>query len=545
MEGGQYAITHANAQDDDCVVELQVVKNWDTLDVIKFYLINDPSGIFYVDDDTLKIADKTDLAVTTYDVVIAASDYVYFDVDTVHITCIAGSSTTHYIDLDAVSDGDGTYATPWNTSEYVDDDGTTGDWYLLKRGTSQTITDQLDILIDNQLNVGAYGAGDRPLVYGNGCKVFYVYQAEDLTIRDLNLQVYEGDMGIIYNQYSDNNKYDNLVLEGIFDHESHNIFRGSNTDSIILQNSFLRHSEYDAIYIELSGRVYILSNFIGDGIGHSAVPEGDGMQINESDTRYTNYKIRHNRIYKNEYNNKHGIEVGQTPYHPCVNVDISYNWLYGYFADLKGISIQPATNAIISYNTIYNCVNGIDLYADGGTGEFVNIDIFGNIINHIRYWGIIKKSGSLFTNINIYNNTLYDCGIDDFPDEHSQAGINFDEIITIKNNIIDANGNSAPAFFDVDEGSDEDYNLAVDGWGDWTEGTHSIEGDACFVNEAIGDFRLKPNSPTIDAGVDVGITEDIEAKEYFRGWWMGAYEYNEDEYLQRQGKGKRNQVIIY
>jgi hypothetical protein len=49
-----------------------------------------------------------------------------------------------------------------------------------------------------------------------------------------------------------------------------------------------------------------------------------------------------------------------------------------------------------------------------------------------------------------------------------------------------------------------------------------------FVNASGGDFHLAPGAAAIDAGVDVGIAEDLEGtpRPQGGGFDMGAYEYH-------------------
>lgn len=62
--------------------------------------------------------------------------------------------------------------------------------------------------------------------------------------------------------------------------------------------------------------------------------------------------------------------------------------------------------------------------------------------------------------------------------------------------------------------------------GGYATGTGNIDADPLFVNAAVHNFALKHTSPCVDAGADVGVTNDcIGAKRPMNsGYDMGAYE---------------------
>jgi uncharacterized repeat protein (TIGR01451 family) len=81
------------------------------------------------------------------------------------------------------------------------------------------------------------------------------------------------------------------------------------------------------------------------------------------------------------------------------------------------------------------------------------------------------------------------------------------------------------------EGSiSEDFNLyhnvgnRVDGG--VTEGAHSLTGDPLFANVTADDYHLTANSPAVDAGMDLGVTHDLDqvARPQGAGVDIGAYE---------------------
>jgi len=76
----------------------------------------------------------------------------------------------------------------------------------------------------------------------------------------------------------------------------------------------------------------------------------------------------------------------------------------------------------------------------------------------------------------------------------------------------------------------EEYNLffgnGSDRMGDMTSGDHSVQADPRFVNPAGGDYRLGVGSAAQDAGVDVGVVQDLDrvSRPQGAGVDIGAYE---------------------
>lgn len=508
MYRGQDALTHIGADNNDVVVELHLLKNWDTVSTPSWKIIENDESIYEISGSNLIISDNTNLVIGEDTVLVRVTDHIYYDTDTVFVTCIG--SNMYFIDPSQESNGDGSEDTPWNTVEYLDSATAIEKYYyFIMRGTSDTVTDHLNP--DSTITIGAYGTGDRPLIYAENVRPFYLYDIDGITIRDLHLKGSDlNNVGIIYDHISNNNIFDNLILEGVVNEtdSTYNCFRALYCDSITLKNSFLTETRSDAVNISGSENVTIYSISIDKEIGSGG--HGDGMQITGDDTRNENYSITHCYINKSDYSDKHGIEVGQDPY-DLINVKVNYNRIMGYYTNFKGISFQPADYVECVGNNIKNCMSGIDVYTDGASGHFDSVYFAQNVIDSIRYWGIICYSNLTFLKVKIYNNTFFDFGIE-ASGSNSQSAINFNnDSIVSKNNIFDTNGNTTAIFYDVGSNSDEDYNIADPDFGSWSEGSNSIETDDIdFVSDSASNFRLNRTSPAIDQGTDVGLSRDLD-----------------------------------
>ena len=103
----------------------------------------------------------------------------------------AGSGTTHYIDPDQSTNGDGTSETPWNTWEGIDFQ--IGHRYLQNKGTTAPIG---PLLLDvdgspgNEIVFGAYGSGANPIIDVNyrAEQTFFMLDCTYIEISDFDVK---------------------------------------------------------------------------------------------------------------------------------------------------------------------------------------------------------------------------------------------------------------------------------------------------------------------------------------------------------------------
>ena len=175
-------------------------------------------------------------------------------------------------------------------------------------------------------------------------------------------------------------------------------------------------------------------------------------------------------------NNGNGVGLGN-----CNNNTIIYNHIYYNIHNglyMNGSSETTLTQNIISSNSGY----GISC------GEQSNMTITNSTVTDNVSGGILAVRQSSFT---IINSILWNNG---FNYEVELYGSDWPE--------------STISYSNVQGGWDSVYSDPESSPPMWGEGM--IEMDPLFVNPAGDDYHLNPNSPCIDAGIDMGVYADID-----------------------------------
>jgi len=273
----------------------------------------------------------------------------------------------------------------------------------------------------------------------------------------------------------------------------------------------------------------------------------------------------------------HGSEGSQEP----SNITIEHNIIHDIGCDYsdkstraKGIVVCSEgadsgniTDIIIRYNKIYNCDGrGVSLeYVDGDHEVYYNI-IFNNGIGNKEssvQWGglIIHTRGGTTSSVKVYNNIFWK---NSGTGAGSKANVNIstqsDSTLSLflKNNVIGLFQNSEgfDLYYYPRDGTlnfESDYNLFYEDSGDkncisyyseydfahvlgnqssyysydHSQDSHSLCQNPLFIDADDYDFRLQSSSPCIDAGVNVGLTEDYEGNSvpWGTGVDIGAFEF--------------------
>ncbi|MFC1615314.1 MopE-related protein [Patescibacteria group bacterium] len=175
----------------------------------------------------------------------------------------------------------------------------------------------------------------------------------------------------------------------------------------------------------------------------------------------------------------------------------------------------------------YNCISYENGNSNGGSGFAAMFNDNCIVANCISYgnngvgFGGQKNSG-----LKHYNNVAYD---------NTHGFFFFDyTTVEVKNCISHSNTNrglsSGWGAKSVKVVADNDYNIlynnGVNYFGSGSQGANSINTNPLFVNPASHDFHLQSTSPAINAGVNVGLTEDFDGNAIVGNPDIGAYEYS-------------------
>ena len=245
-------------------------------------------------------------------------------------------------------------------------------------------------------------------------------------------------------------------------------------------------------------------------------------------------------IYSDAYINGPHIVQYNIVYEQGLQPGDSYkttNTGHGIWSDTQGNTY--ADKVTIRYNKVYSGVkNGIFLEKVWYNDVYYNI-VYDNQWHGIRGDGTQGAGNSTFGENKIYNNTIYENGQAD-QSSHGEiyiqggdGGVN-DSCVNnvVKNNIMNR---AVGLVFGMGDGCQNDdtqgygniylnnsmgaeranfiifngYKSTYDTWETAYGGTtSSVESDPLMTDPATDDFTLQSNSPAIDAGVDVGLTED-------------------------------------
>ncbi|MCW2120934.1 T9SS type A sorting domain-containing protein [Flavobacterium sp. 7A] len=364
---------------------------------------------------------------------------------------------------------------------------------------------------------------------------------------DMNIEVKKRIWGFVINGR------DNVTLDGIQVHAASIQLLNSNNCKVINCSvqymwPFLMRANYAASYSDLGG-VYVKGNsneFQNCYIAHSW---GNGFSIESgNDNKITNCFIEDigwiAQFTANIQNSAFNTTVTQSTlgssgrFHIRTDnkMNITYNDLFDCMKmgqDAGSIECTNGSNesvpldlqgSEIAYNKIHDCTtltNGskqfvVAFYLEGCYNYTVHHNLVYNFITDVVPDGTFTYLGprtSKITDCYYYNNTVWnlDWGIRIW---NKKGGGNL-ENVRFWNNIID---NNAQDNTDGDNGIL--YNL-IDFKNNYRSGSVANQ-NSIFENAASGDFRLKQNSPAIDAGINIpnitidvnGSNPDIGAIEY-------------------------------
>jgi PKD repeat protein len=403
---------------------------------------------------------------------------------------------------------------PWKTiSKVTGGSFNPGDSILFKRGEAWNNTLWLHSKGNNIL-LGAYGNNylPKPVINADSAYAISLRDCNNWTIQDIMFQ--DGSsLAQVYVYAQTSNMSGIKLLRLDINATSNDEITTTRGIQFTHQNSGYHIDDVEIGYCNIysAGAPQASGNIDGINIWsirsdayihHNTIYDcnGDGIDVAGGD----NHVVDSNKIDNVKGN---GIKVHGQQY-PLNEVVIRRNIVFknceGYG---MGITIQDSTNGTVIANSVFMASE----HGNYAAMHFLEPNIPGSF-----YGNIIKN------NI-CYGNPIYNYGcwkveegiIDDFNTANT-FGTN--DIYTTNAKIIQMG----------DTGTDITY----DNWqSEWLPNhAGDINKNPLFTDASNGDFHLQPTSPCIDAGTDVGLTEDFEGNPvpYGSAPDIGAYEYNSD-----------------
>jgi hypothetical protein len=428
-----------NVLDNDDVVEININPNWDTIQEIKFEILNNPSGIFGLSDSKLIVSDRSAVKSGNYTVSMRVTDGSYWDDFTINVHSVPVNKCV-FINHSYTGTEDGTRDRPYrsiNTPAYQ-----SGYYYFVARSTYEWITGTINIAASMLL--GAYGKGPRPILSSEGT-YYGLYLSEssnDAVIRDLRIK-HRGSRTIQINA-ADRITIDNCHLGDPTDARTDLGIRSDGlTSNTKVLNCRIDSIDSDGIYLESEFSEIAYNIITNVSINND---DGDGIQLNICSFQT---HVHHNYVNMGGFSTIKGV-IAQTHgsaggYSKDSYATMEYNVL---------IASSGFANFGICGVSRYDTVRGNFIFVAKSAAEAagVNMDdgcyIANNIIKGFDR-GIYTRGDDLV----IYNNTITDCnrGID--------ANSTATHTVVLKNNIF----NNIGSYFILSASSNNkfimDHNL--------------------------------------------------------------------------------------
>lgn len=322
-----------------------------------------------------------------------------------------------------------------------------------------------------------------------------------------NCEIYNGMTGIAINTGKNVTVSNNKVYTMGQYETSPDLAAGSGVGIGIY--NFPNENGRNSIATGWNEKIYIYNNEVYD------VAE-DGVINMQSHYRYV--EIAYNNLHDNY---EEGIDNKEGQFFRIHHNKLHDNWGDGIGSN----NSQPSTDFEVWDNEIYN--NGwYGLLVQGGANDQKNWKIWNNLIyknaKNPATWGAdgvsLAGSGHEF-----YHNVVYDNTV---PGSQSNAGLRGSGII--KNNIFynNAGRSSGNIATSVTGTIENNYVFPIS---PGKTGNNAVtNSNPMFKNPAGNDFSLLSGSSLIDAGTNVGITEDYagKARPLGKGYDIGAFEYD-------------------
>jgi len=336
------------------------------------------------------------------------------------------ASENHYVDLDAITNGSGTHASPWNSVVAVNSHVmTTGDDVYFKVGTSEAVSAGVYLDVDwggsvaDQVIIGAYESdgdftleGDeaRPIIDGNDVGPSDVSNGlinisttsldGYITVRDLEVKQSVG-IGIRFTG--------KVVNDPNF------------LTNMLVQNCYVHHCGRQGIAWAAVSYSSILDNIVD--YCPEAIRTGASIEA-QSGSATLPYETTKEILAAGNIVTNGGSE-GINFHYNVVDSEISNNIICNAGQNV-GIYVESASRNVVRDNIVYftpggkfptNILNGIELNSEAVSGYSRDVErnvVCGNIVVGCQEGITLNdNAGAIYNDYNknnaVYNNTIIDC----------------------------------------------------------------------------------------------------------------------------------------
>lgn len=403
---------------------------------------------------------------------------------------------TVYIDPNYSGNQSGSIEEPYNSIgfEFLGNKA-----YLFKRGTILETKSSLIVKADS-IYIGAYGNGAKPLISPNSTSKHLLMDGTHQVLQNLHIKGLDDSTAVVCDFRSSNNGYnwaDNLEIE-----HGYRGLNASDNSKIVISNTRIHDIRDDGMYTSKNDTIII-----------------DGVEI---------WDINRNYLVKPDITYAGGdcIQGQSNGYVHIKNSVLDHSQIGGKFA-----LIQNGTDTLILENTVLFSHDSSSAAYLGASNYIDGCEVIGGL-NGLWLHGSALIQNSVFRGqtgnaITGGPANIYFC---DFINQENNAIKGYSGIEFIVRNSIFHNVYQAYAAEEskVTASHNNYFNPSstniINQWGD-----NNLEFDPLFQNPASSDFKLKPQSPLINMGLDFsfvrkdfllqqrknGLAPDIGAIEYY------------------------------
>ena len=417
------------------------------------------------------------------------------------ITGYSSPGTTYYVATTGNENNPGTITQPWKTISKAAATLTSGQSVLVRGGTYNEV-----------VNITISGADNNWITYSS-------YPGETVVISGIgkNVQKEHGLVDVRANY---------IRITG-FQVKNSKCFgiSGYSVTQIMIDSNYTYETVSSGIFCRFSNGVLIDNNEVEracNGGWEECITVG----------RTENFEIKNNRVHHNVGGLKGGEGIDAKS--GSQNGSIHHNYVHdltnrlGIYVDAYA---QESYNIEVYNNIVHDANTGIAIASERG-GPISNIKVYNNIVYHTKNYGIIIASWltpGTFTDIFLYNNTIYDIGNTNTWGE-GLAIENATAVSGIKvlNNIISQCKTAQLSITNPELSNYLITNNLINGV-NAVYGNNPIIADPLFVNSGVYNFHITSGSPAINASSTLlspafdmdgqlrpnGAISDVGADEYY------------------------------